>query len=482
MKKHLIAWPFKTLSLTLTWRINIAILLSAILIISLGFVFSVFNSHAKTIETMSASLDLARLSIEDGVKNPDHHNARFWQSQFGLSAGTQNLRIRLILPNGKAIEYKGDWQNILTHSIPMWFQRLVTPNAITHNKVIATDIGNVRAIIHIDPGPEIKRSWETSKALFWLLSLQALMVSILLHMVISRALLSVPKIIKGLSALENNQFANRLPIMNVPEFTHISEAINHTAYALEKMSKENRALITQSLKVQEEERQVLARELHDELGQSLLAIKMTASSIDSDNRKISDARESIVSICDHVFAEIRSMMRRLRPSVLDDLGLTAALQDMITIWNSHNKIKNFFYEIDDAIDDCSASVKIHVYRIIQEALNNISKHSHADDVAIEVQVISESDLHRREARNNDLAKNITAANDNVDREIKSCIKLMIHDNGKGFDDSQNPMGFGLMGLRERVAILNGEFSIQTKPNEGVSIDILIPCHDQQNGQ
>lgn len=444
------------LNLSLRWRINIAILLSVIVIISLGLIFSVLNAHAKTQSMVNLSLELARQSIEDGMESPDYNNARFWQNQFGLSAGTQNLRIRLILPTGKAIQYRGDWQNNTKPLIPGWFQKLVTPGVMTHNKVIATHIGNVRAVIHSDPSVEIMRSWETAKALFWLILLQALLVSMLMHFVITRAFLSVPKIIEGLSLLEKKQFDNRLPVMNVPEFTHISEAINHTASALEKISNENRELITQSLKIQEEERQTLARELHDELGQSLIAIKMTASSIESNDKIIVNARDSIISICDHVFTEIRSMMRKLRPTVLDELGLVAAVQDMTTVWNNQNKIDTFQLDLDESVEDCCSSVRIHIYRIIQEALNNISKHSGADTVEINLQMITDKEGTQ-------------------DKNKHPWIRLQIRDNGRGFDDSQDSLGFGLLGLRERVAILNGEFELKTQPDKGVSIILLIPC-------
>ena len=446
------------LNLSLRWRINIAILLSVIVIISLGLIFSVLNAHAKTQSMVRLSLELARQSIEDGMKSQEYNNALFWQNQFGLSAGTQNLRIRLILPTGKAIQYRGDWQNNANTLIPEWFQKLVTPGVMTHNKVIATDIGNIRAVIHSDPSVEIIRSWETAKALFWLILLQALLVSMLMHFVITRAFLSVPKIIEGLSLLEKKQFNNRLPVMNVPEFTHITEAINHTASALEMISKENRELITQSLKIQEEERQTLARELHDELGQSLIAIKMMASSIESNDKVIVNARDSIISICDHVFTEIRSMMRKLRPTVLDELGLVAAIQDMTTVWNNQNKIDTFLLDVNESVEDCCSSVKIHIYRMIQEALNNISKHSGADSVEITLQMSADKE-------------------DTQDEKQGSWIRLQIKDNGCGFDDSEDPLGFGLMGLRERVAILNGAFELNTQLDKGVSITILIPCED-----
>jgi two-component system sensor histidine kinase UhpB len=134
----------------------------------------------------------------------------------------------------------------------------------------------------------------------------------------------------------------------------------------------------------------------------------------------------------------------------------AAIQDMTTVWNNQNKIDTFQLNLDDSVEDCCSSVRIHIYRIIQEALNNISKHSGADTVEINLQMINDKEGTQ-------------------DKNKHPWIRLQIRDNGRGFDDSQEALGFGLLGIRERVAILSGEFQLKTQPDMGVSIILLIPC-------
>jgi two-component system, NarL family, sensor histidine kinase UhpB len=219
---------------------------------------------------------------------------------------------------------------------------------------------------------------------------------------------------------------------------------------LEKARGENRALTQQSLHIQEEERRFLALELHDELGQSLSAIKIMAASL----RKASDADaigktvDSIMTICDRLFGVVRAMMRRLRPLMLDDLGLAASLDDLIENWRSRNPAIKLLFSYDEAVEDHAGSAKIHLFRIVQECLTNAVKYAQAHTIQI----------HLRLQRGN-----------------PDWIELRIRDDGRGFDTDQPRSGFGLPGMRERVESLGGQFNLDSRPGAGVDILALVPC-------
>ena len=442
--------------LSLRARLNVAIILSVLVIISLGLIFSVLSAQAKVHTTVSSSIDMAILSIKDGVRHSDYKQARFWQSQLGLSAGTQNLRVQITLPSGQVIKYLGNWDMTMGARGPGWFERMIEPQVISRNTLIKTDIGTIRAIIHSDPRGVLERAWIRTRALFGLIILQACLVALLVHMIVKQALTSVAKILSGLELLKKGDFKKRLPSMNVPEFTRISDAINHTAAALQKISSENRSLVSQSLNVQEEERQALARELHDELGQSLIAIKMTASAIPSHDAQAREALSSIVSICDHVYSVVKTMMKRLRPTMLDDFGLAVSLRHMVDTWLQQNQDIDLQFYCAQEVDSCSSAIRIHLYRIVQEALNNIAKYAQASVVIIKLDMQCLS-------------------NSGITADSLGYLSVYIEDNGQGFDQEEIALGFGVLGMRERVEILGGEFELQARKNEGVRISILIPC-------
>lgn len=218
-----------------------------------------------------------------------------------------------------------------------------------------------------------------------------------------------------------------------------------------KLLEENRQLVHSSLEVQEEERKHLARELHDEMGQCLTAIQADAKLIrdisrDGDNRVVTSA-DAILNVSSRVYDVVHSMMHRLRPSILDNLGLAEALKDEIDAWKTRNTgtVCNFEYTGDfSGLDE---RINISLYRIVQECLTNISKHASAGTVNVELLSYDKS------------------------------ISLVVSDNGAGFDMSESSGGLGLIGMRERVTSLGGNLVLSTAPNKGVTITIIVPLNN-----
>ena len=447
--------------MSLRFRLNLVIAISMLVIVAAGAIFTIYSARKSVQEFMTTSMSLAAKSVKDGVSDPlaTQNPAKFWQSRIGLAAATQRLRIRIILPDGRAIDYIGAWALQPSSPAPTWFTWLIKPDMIIKNQFIQTRRGQIRLTIRADPTDEIAKSWKNAQALFGLIILQALLVGILVHLTLKNALRPVPVILDSLERIETGSFNQRLPDFNVPEFSKISNAFNHAAVALEQAYRENRLLISRTLRVQEKERRMLARELHDELGQSLTGIKMTASSIIKENSSNKAALQSIVSICDNLFTVVRSMMRRLRPTMLDDLGLAASLEDMIENWREQNSQIKTRFKFEETLEIVDEAAKIHLFRIAQEALNNIARHAQANQVEVNIKSVICSMPNGPEDQSGIIA---------------NCICLIISDDGQGFDVDQQPPGFGLLGIRERAECLGGKVWLQTKPGEGVSITVEIP--------
>ena len=146
--------------------------------------------------------------------------------------------------------------------------------------------------------------------------------------------------------------------------------------------------------------------------------------------------------CDRLFGVVRGMMRRLHPLMLDELGLIPSLQDLIENWQARHPGIDIHIRLDDKVEEYIGSAKIHLFRIVQESLTNVSKHSEARTVRIELGLAEDG-----------------------------CILLAIADDGIGFDPALPRTGFGLHGIHERVAGMGGRLSLQTGPGRGVSLQI-----------
>lgn len=206
---------------------------------------------------------------------------------------------------------------------------------------------------------------------------------------------------------------------------------------------------------QEAERQRIARDLHDETGQSLTAIGMglrgLSGKLSPRNKEASGTLHKLESLTADSLKELQRLISDLRPSHLDDLGLSAALRWYANRIQEHSTLH---VRVDIAGEECELdeSMKIAIFRIIQESLNNIIKHAHA-----------------------------THANIYVRFEEKN-VRIDVRDNGIGFDLERRKQQrtsrpcLGLAGMEERAALLGGTLSVQSRPGYGTEVEALIPYH------
>ncbi|MGB2890744.1 MAG: ATP-binding protein, partial [Candidatus Acidiferrales bacterium] len=208
---------------------------------------------------------------------------------------------------------------------------------------------------------------------------------------------------------------------------------------------ELKKLSARLLDAQESERRTISRELHDEVGQSLSALLMdidNLTAVPGAGGVFRQNLEKIKVLVENTVNVIRNMSLLLRPSMLDDLGLVAALE-----WQAREVTKRtgllVELEEEDVSDTLPEEYKTCVYRVVQEALSNCSKHAHASKVRIVV---------RQEAQR---------------------LVLSIQDNGKGFD-ARRVRGLGLVGMSERVTHLSGTFKLESNEGRGTQLRIELP--------
>lgn len=228
-------------------------------------------------------------------------------------------------------------------------------------------------------------------------------------------------------------------------------AEKHTEIKLRRSLNEVRQLSSQLQQYREQERRSIARELHDELGHSLTALKMDIAWLikrlpEGDEDALARGRQVSLSV-DRTVAATRRIVSRLRPPVLDDLGLDAALEWLLSDIQRHSEI-TVKAELSALPERLRGDTATALFHIVQEALTNAIRHSKADTVYVRWE----------------------ATDDNQ-------FRLRIEDNGKGFDRraEDGRAHFGLIGIAERVHAFGGQFDIDSAPGCGTRLDVLIPA-------
>lgn len=204
----------------------------------------------------------------------------------------------------------------------------------------------------------------------------------------------------------------------------------------------------------EEERRAIARELHDELGQCVTAIKTIGAAISNRTREqapdVHGNAQTIVSVASHLYDVVHGIIRQLRPTALDHLGLSETLRDTVSAWRARHPEVACELKLEGDVEGLGETINITVYRIVQECLTNIVRHASATRADVTV------------------ARDRNAPQGDV-------LRIRVSDNGKGLAQAgAPPERFGLMGMRERVQGLDGVFSIEAQEGRGVTVIAVIP--------
>ena len=208
---------------------------------------------------------------------------------------------------------------------------------------------------------------------------------------------------------------------------------------------QNKRLARRNIEVQENERRNLARELHDEFGQSLNAIMIDGVGIRDTTRDDSDAHrhaQSILRISGQLFSGMRDLLKQLRPLALDELGLQSALEHLVVDWRRRYPKVEWLFEFELEDNQLDEPSNMTIYRFIQEGMTNIVKHSDASLVKLSV---------------------------NLDAESRR-VTMTVSDNGSVVSIPERSEGIGLLGLRERLESLGGQFESSVSRPTGFKIE------------
>jgi signal transduction histidine kinase len=236
------------------------------------------------------------------------------------------------------------------------------------------------------------------------------------------------------------------------ELAEANSAMREEVDERRRVEQERLVLLRRIVTTQEEERRRISRELHDQLGQSLTALRLKLESLSEETGRRSKLRPRIGElneIAQRLDADVDFLAWELRPSALDDLGLIVALSTYAQEWSRHFGVRVNFHSAGLGDARLAPLVETSLYRIAQEALNNVAKHAGATSVDLLL-----------ERRDDDAV-------------------LIVEDNGRGFDTeavkvSGTDRGLGLVGMRERAALVGGRVEVESMPGEGTTVFARTP--------
>ncbi len=348
--------------------------------------------------------------------------------------------------------------------VPAWFaagyRRAFAPGREAIQPVVYRDRRYGDVIVAADVDTEIERAWRDARSLLRLTTLIVLTLSALIYVSVSYALRPARRIVSALARLEGGDRSARLPRFRMREFDSIAVGVNRLAAGLAESLLERLALDRRLITVQEEERRHLARELHDEFGQSLAAINAAAASIEiaagANFGDVAAETERIGRVVEGMMAQLRGMLLRLRPSGMEELGLLGSLRGLINDWNGrHAQSTKVLLQAVGDLSGMPDAVNVNLFRIVQECLTNVAKHAGASEVTVR--------LERQHVETQEPAG------------AAGIIDLAVTDNGAAKAHSASGIvGMGILGIRERVAALSGSVSFHSPAGGGFVAHVRIP--------
>ena len=339
---------------------------------------------------------------------------------------------------------------------PAWFAHLLVPAPARHTFPLA---GGVWLIVEAHSSRAVLDAWDQITRLLTVATIMLIIVNALAFRLVGRALAPFPVIADGLQRIQQGDLAFRLPQLPGFEAHAIGGAFNRMAQAVEdKVQAERKALEAETQLEErremahlveqrvEEERRLIAHELHDEFSQSVTAIRSLALAIVTQGaaRDPREAARLIAEEAARLYDAMHGLIPRLVPLSLDTLGLAETLESLVRDWQRRTPSIALLLRQELSADP-GPSVTLAIYRVVQEGLINALRHAQASRVDVSVQ----SDAHR--------------------------MVVMINDDGVGLPaDWARPGHFGLRGLRERVVHLGGVLTVVNREPHGVCLTAEIP--------
>ena len=385
-------------------------------------------------------------------------------SIIGVLQGLRHINI-IVQPDSadRFIDKAGPLKEIRA---PGWFVRFLYPYAAPLPRLRIAGSDHFPAIvIEADPGDEIKEAWGNFRARMIGAFIFLCLVIMLIYTGFYIGLRPLDELPRSFEKLAAGSFDLKLNEHMAPELSRINRKFNELVAVLRRASQDNSLLARKMAHLQETERRALARELHDEMAPCLFGIRAAACRINAmlGDNKIRQAENELVAMdnmAGGLQQQMRAMLGRLRPVILDDLTIKQALMALLESREARQPPLKWEMNLTELNEDnLNDTIKLALYRIIQEGVTNIIRHADAGNARLCVSV--------RRADRAAMPKGLEG------KPAVEMLHISIEDDGKGIPAGKSH-GFGLTGMRERVEALGGRFVLSAPIMGGLKINADIP--------
>lgn len=438
---------------------RIVLIAALCLIVAAGYVLLTGAQEAQrysnqTLDVVDRQLQAQLAKIAAGYERPDRFPYFDPLVESGLLAG---FCIKYVGPGGEVRQSscRGSAQ---AQWVPDWFaaayRAIFNPGQETARDLSWRNgtYGRISAVA--DAEGQIADAWRNVGALLGLTAMTVLALCLLVYFAMARALRPTREIVLGIERLERGDLSARLPQFELIELQKMGTGFNRLAGSLEQTIGERAELMRKLVNLQEEERRFLSRELHDEFGQCVAAVNAIASGlIQTAGQRCPELvveGERLSRTGAHMMEVLRSMLLRLRPAGIEELGLVESIRALVAQWQGGRV--SIDLEVKGEFDQLPEAVTIAIYRLVQECLTNVSKHAAATSVRVR--------LERCEPHPG---------------RPEGSIDVLVEDNGVADAGglTLNPK-LGLLGMRERVTALGGQLMLQAGQSNGLTVRALLP--------
>jgi two-component system, NarL family, sensor histidine kinase UhpB len=340
---------------------------------------------------------------------------------------------------------------------PAWYTALVAPVV----QPVQIGVGGGRLVIQANSSRAVLDGWDVLTRLLWIAAIALAVVNLAVFWFAGRILQPLQIVVKGLQRMEAGDYAARLPPLTSREGRLMSSTFNRAAQAVADSVADRRAAdeardrlrenreLTQMIQAHiEEERRTIARELHDELGQSITAIRSFGLIIQqaaSDDERVSEPARLVVETAGRMYDAVHEMIPRLRSFALDSFGLGDAVADLVAAWRTRHTGVAVQLHVQDPLPQLGAAQSICAYRILQEALTNAMRHAAAAQILVSLTTESGE------------------------------LMVSVNDDGVGLDPEWEQHGhYGVRGMRERAVASGGSLELISNEHKGTRVVARLP--------
>jgi len=441
-------------------RLQINLLIAAIIaaFVAVVLAFDVVSTRSSVREEIEAS-NLVAAQLMSNFFRTDGDDDKLALVNYLSHLGRVRATEISLLDNSGGVIYSSPPSTYKAgRDAPAWYARLVAPQPIRQQFQLSAGT----LVIEANASRAILDGWDDAAHLLAFAVVIVVAGNGLVFWLVGRATRPFRLIASGLKDMQGGAYDTRLPPFVTAEADAIAQAFNRMAQSIQDNLDARREALAANIRLEqnrelaltiqnriEDERRQIARELHDETGQSVTAIRSLALSLvhrlEGGDPQLRDSAQLIADTAARLYASMHELIPRLRPLALENLGLGDVLEDQVNEWRRQHPQMEFKLAANTLPEDLGESYALAAYRIVQEAVTNALRHAQAQRIAIEI--------HAAEA----------------------LLAIEISDDGAGLPaDWQRPGHFGIRGMIERARMLGGDVHVDNTAAGGTRVRATLP--------